>query len=72
MNLNDYASYVALGLAELVRNKHVSATELRDCGMQAIELVNPSINAIVATTPEEAAASVCEARSRYPSLACPS
>jgi amidase len=55
MNLVEYASYDALGLAELVRNKQVAAAELRDCAMEAIELLNPAINAIVATTPEEAA-----------------
>ena len=71
MNLDEYASYDALGLAGLVRNKHVSATELRDCGMQAIELVNPIINAIVATTPEEAAASSARGAAAAPFAGVP-
>jgi amidase len=58
MNLEEYASYDALGLAELVRRRHVSAAELRDLGMRAIELLNPTLNAVVATMPEEAEASL--------------
>ena len=58
MNLEEYASYDALGLADLVRRKQVSAAQLRDLGMRAIELLNPTLNAIVATTPQEADASL--------------
>ncbi len=58
MNLEEYASYDALGLAELVRARQVSPAELRDLGMRAIELLNPALNAIVAATPEEAEASL--------------
>ena len=58
MNLEEYASYDALGLADLVRRKEVSAAELKDLGMRAIELLNPRLNAVVATMPEEAAASL--------------
>lgn len=58
MNLDEYASYDALGLAGLVRSKQITAAELRDLGMRAIELLNPQLNAIVATTPQEADASL--------------
>ena len=58
MNLEEYASYDALGLADLVRRRQVSAAELRDLGMRAIELLNPTLNAVVATMPEEAEASL--------------
>jgi amidase len=54
MNLEEYASYDALGLADLVRRRDVSAAELRDLGMRAIERLNPALNAIVANLPEEA------------------
>jgi amidase len=58
MNLEEYASYDALGLADLVRRRKVAAAELRDLGMQAIELLNPTLNAVVATMPEEAEAAL--------------
>ena len=58
MNLEEYASYEALGLADLIRRRQVSATELRDLGMRAIELLNPTLNALVAPMPEEAEASL--------------
>lgn len=58
MHLEEYASYDALGLADLVRRRQVSPAELRDLGMRAIELLNPTLNAVVATMPEEAEASL--------------
>ena len=58
MNLEEYASYDASGLADLVRRRQVSAAELRDLGMRAIELLNPTLNAVVATMPEEAEAAL--------------
>ncbi|MHB8462388.1 MAG: amidase, partial [Vulcanimicrobiaceae bacterium] len=39
----------ALGFAELVRNKHVSPTELLDAAIARVERVNPKINAIITT-----------------------
>ena len=69
MNLEEYASYDALGLADLVRRKQVSPAELRDLGMRAIELLNPTLNAIVATTPEEASASLKRLSSLAPDTA---
>src|SRR5580692_10546290 len=57
MNLEEYAAYAALGLADLVRRRQVSAAELRDLGLRAIELLNPTLNALVAPMPEEAEAS---------------
>ena len=47
MNLAEYASYDALGLAGLVARKQVSATELARTAAAAIEAVNPAINAVV-------------------------
>ncbi len=48
MNLREYANYDALGLAELVRTKQITARELADLARAAIDLINPSINAIIA------------------------
>ncbi len=48
MNLSEYTGYDALGLAELVRTKQVTPTELVGLAHQAIAAVNPAINAVIA------------------------
>src|ERR1700744_6587284 len=58
MRLEEYAAYDALGLAERVRGRQLSSAALRDLGMQAIELLNPTLNANVASTPGEEAAAL--------------
>ncbi len=47
MKLNEYVSYDALGLAELVATKQVTPRELATTARQAIDAVNPDINAII-------------------------
>jgi amidase len=47
MNLSEYASYDALGLAELVANKQVSPRELAQTALAATEKVNPAVRAVV-------------------------
>src|SRR5262245_22542978 len=49
MKLSEYASYDALGLAELVARKEVSPRELAETAAQAIATVNPAVNAVVET-----------------------
>jgi len=49
MNLKEYASYDALGLAELVRKRDVTPTELAETAARAIAAVNPIVNAVVDT-----------------------
>ena len=49
MNLKEYASYDALGLAELVRKRDVTPKELAATAAHAIEAVNPQVNAVVET-----------------------
>lgn len=71
MKLEEYASYDALGLADLVRRKEVTPAELRDLGMRAIELLNPTLNAIVATTPEEAGTSLARSVDSAPFAGVP-
>jgi amidase len=51
MNLNEYASYDALGLAKLVRSKSITPAELVECALSANALVNPKLNAVIATVP---------------------
>jgi amidase len=51
----DHLSRVdAIGQAELVRSKHVSAVELVRAAIARIEAVNPTVNAVVTPLFEEA------------------
>jgi amidase len=47
MNLSDYIEYDAVGLAQLIRSGQVSAHEVQQAARQAIEAVNPALNALV-------------------------
>ena len=58
MNLKDYAAHDALGLAQLVKNKEVTAEELLDCALQASEALNGDLNAIVRSMEAEARAAI--------------
>ena len=55
MNLAEYARYDGLGLAELVAKKQVSPKELAQTALKAIEVANPSVNAVVETYPDRIA-----------------
>ena len=54
MDLDDYASHDALGLAGLVRRGEVSAAELEAAARRGIEAVNGRINAVIGDVPEAA------------------
>ena len=47
MGFKDYGTHDAVGLAELVRNRAVSAKELLDEAIARTEKVDPKINAVV-------------------------
>lgn len=49
MKLPEYDDHDATGLAELVRTKQVSASELVDAAIERIEARNPALNAVVHT-----------------------
>lgn len=49
MRFSEYAHFDALGLAELVMRKQVSAQELADCAREAIAAKNPELNAVLST-----------------------
>jgi len=51
---SDFARFDAIELADLVRRKEVSATELVEAAIARIERLNPHVNAVVATMYEEA------------------
>lgn len=48
MNLSEYASFDAVGLAELVRQKSVTAADLIDAANSAMDAVNTALNAVIA------------------------
>src|SRR5215831_4714571 len=52
MNIDEYAKYDALGLAELVSRRHVSPKELAETAARAMEAINPTIHAVVETYPD--------------------
>lgn len=49
MKINEYISYDGLGLAELVKKKEVTPSELVELAIQQIETYNPKINAVIHT-----------------------
>jgi Asp-tRNA(Asn)/Glu-tRNA(Gln) amidotransferase A subunit family amidase len=58
MKLDDYRSYDALGLAELVRKGDVTADELLDTALAAIERRGPSLNAFVGVYEDQARSAI--------------
>jgi amidase len=56
--LSDYTSHDGLGLAELVARKQVKPEELVAAALEAIAKVNPKLNAVLQTLPEQAAAEI--------------
>lgn len=53
MQLHEYTSFDGLGLAQLLRDGHVSAAELHDAAVRACAAVNPRINAVVELWPAD-------------------
>lgn len=49
MKFHEYASFDAVGLAELVATAQVSAAELAETAIGAVNVVNPDINAVIET-----------------------
>lgn len=49
MNLNEYATYDGIGLAQLVAAGEVTAAELAELALAAVQQVNPQINAVIET-----------------------
>jgi len=49
MTLSEYAAYDALGLADLIATRQLSAKEAAHAAARAIDAVNPRVNAVVET-----------------------
>ena len=56
MSFAEYERYDGLGLAELVRDRQVTAGELVEAALARIEARNPALNAVVHTMAEQAQA----------------
>ncbi|GGM41908.1 amidase [Paraliobacillus quinghaiensis] len=52
MDIKTYQTYDAIGLAELVKNRQVSALELLDVSFARLEQANPRLNAVLRTRKE--------------------
>ena len=59
MNFEEYVTYDATGLAELVKRKEVTANELVAIAIARIQQVNPMINAVI-TPMYDIARTYCE------------
>jgi amidase len=47
MNLSEYAQYDGMGLAEIVRDHHMTPVEVAELFIEAVVKVNPQINAVI-------------------------
>jgi amidase len=54
ISLEEYSSYDATGLADLVARKQVKPEELVATALEAISKTNPKLNAVLQTLPERA------------------
>ena len=54
----EYGQYDGLGLAELVRRREVSPTDLVDSALAAVERLNPQVNCVVQQLRDEALAEI--------------
>jgi len=58
ISLSDYTSHDGLGLADLVARKKVTPEELVAAALAAVEKVNPQLNAVLQTLPDQAMAEI--------------
>ncbi len=68
---SEYERYDAIGLAELVRERKVSARELVEAAIERSERVNPRIGAVIHPLYDEARRAAASACLTAPSPACP-
>lgn len=68
---HEYARYDALGLKELVARKEVTPAEILEAALDAVDRVNPRINAIVTGMRSEAQAQLCNGLPAGPLMGVP-
>lgn len=71
VRFTDYADYDGLGLAGLVRRGEVAPGEILEAAFEAIERLNPRLNAVVAPMREQAEASVAAGLPEGPFVGAP-
>ncbi|MBV8773869.1 MAG: amidase [Deltaproteobacteria bacterium] len=71
MSLEDYTPHDGLALAELVARKELTPDELAAAAFEAMEKVNPRINAVLQTLPERSAAEIRAGLPRGPFTGVP-
>lgn len=71
MNFEEYRSYDAVGLAELVKKKQVKPSELLDIAIQRHQAVHPKINAVVTELFDFAKKSINDINFRSPFAGVP-
>ncbi len=71
LTLAEYAAHDALGLMELLRRGDVSARELHDCALTAIEALNPRLNFLASRAEADAAAALADLRPDAPFAGLP-
>ncbi len=71
MKHDEYRTYDAVGLAELVARRDVSPVELLDAAMARLEAVNPKLNAVVSTFADRARERIAKQDLRGPFAGVP-
>lgn len=71
ISFNEYADHDGLGLAALVARKEVTPEELVATAIAAIEKVNPKLNAVLQTLPQQATAEIRQGLSQGPFTGVP-
>lgn len=71
ISLSDYTSHDGLGLADLVTRKQVTPQELVAAALQAIEKVNPKLNAVLQTLAPQANDEITKGLSQGPFTGVP-
>lgn len=71
MKLDEYTKHDGLGLAALVAGGDVGPRELAETALRATAAVNPSINAVIETWPEDLPALIAEAPAGAPFAGVP-
>lgn len=71
ISVQDYVSYDATGLAQLVRKGDVASSELLEVAIKINELVNPAINAVITPMYDEAKAQIARIPKEAPFAGVP-
>src|SRR3954453_4883427 len=71
LSFDEYAQLDGTALAEAIRKRDVSAAEVREVALAAIERFNPKLNAVISVLRDASAADVAALRSAAPFASVP-